>query len=89
MNATQTPEAGAKSPAEQAIELLGGATAVAKMLDLRNPQTVSNWKSRGVPPEHCPAIEAAVAARGGSLTRRDFRPDDWHRFWPEPAAQAA
>lgn len=89
MNATQTPEAGEKAPAEQAIELLGGATAVAKLLGLENPQAVSNWKKRGIPPEHCPAIETAVRTAGGDISRRDLRPKDWQRYWPEPTAQAA
>lgn len=33
----------------------------------------------------CVAIEEAS---GGQVTRRDLRPDDWGRFWPELRAQA-
>jgi hypothetical protein len=86
MNATdQTPETGEKSAAERAIDLVGGPTTVAKILNLPNPQAVSNWKTRGVPIDHCAALEAAVMAAGGDITRRDFYPDDWQRIWPELA----
>ena len=35
---------------------------------------------RPAAPELCVAIEQAT---GGAVTRRDLRPDDWHRIWPE------
>lgn len=31
-------------------------------------------------PERCVLIEQIT---GGALSRRDLRPDDWHRIWPE------
>ena len=31
-----------------------------------------------MPPEHCAVIEARTG-----VSRRDLRPDDWHRIWPE------
>jgi DNA-binding transcriptional regulator YdaS (Cro superfamily) len=37
-------------------------------------------------------IELAVALEqrsGGAVTRRDLRPDDWQRIWPELSATAA
>lgn len=37
---------------------------------------------RPVPVERCADIERAT---GGAVTRRDLRPDDWHRIWPELA----
>lgn len=44
---------------------------------------ISQWTAdenpRPVPVEHCLAIERATA---GAVTRRDLRPDDWHRYWP-------
>lgn len=50
-------------------------------------QAITNWKSRGVVPvEHCTAIEVAT---NGSVTRKDLRPDDWHRHWPELIEKAA
>ena len=43
---------------------------------------ISQWASgiKSVPPERCVSIEHATA---GVVTRRDLRPDDWARFWPE------
>lgn len=29
---------------------------------------------------HCVAIEQAT---GGQVTRKDLRPHDWQRYWPE------
>jgi DNA-binding transcriptional regulator YdaS (Cro superfamily) len=33
-----------------------------------------------VSPERCVEIEKAT---GGAVTRRDLRPSDWQRIWPE------
>ena len=55
------------------------------------PVMVSQWSSavKAVPPDRCVAFEQATA---GAVTRRDLRPDDWQRIWPEldtaPAATA-
>ena len=39
------------------------------------------WIDRGrVPIEYAASIERAT---GGRVTRRDLRPEDWHRIWPE------
>lgn len=46
-------------------------------------QAISNWNSRGVPIEHCAAIERAT---GGQVARKDLRPDDYWLIWPELAA---
>lgn len=45
------------------------------------------WRTgrRPVPLEHCAAIERATS---GAVTRRDLRPDDWQRIWPELAELA-
>lgn len=60
------------------------------------PPLLSQWKTgvRPVPLERCTEIENATA---GSVTRRDLRPDDWWKIWPElvtsefpsPASEAA
>lgn len=46
------------------------------------PVLISQWanESRPVPPERCVEIERAT---GGMVGRRDLRPDDWQRIWPE------
>ena len=49
---------------------------------------MSRWasKQRIVPVQHCLAIERATA---GTVTRRDLRPDDWQKIWPELAEPTA
>jgi len=46
------------------------------------PVLISQWanKLRPVPPERCVEIERAT---GGQVARKDLRPDDWHKIWPE------
>lgn len=43
---------------------------------------VSQWAAgvKPVPADRCADIERATA---GAVTRRDLRPEDWHRIWPE------
>lgn len=65
----------------EATKQAGGVSALAVAIGVTQ-SAVSNWRSRGgfVPPEHCASIEQATS---GAVTRRDLRPDDWHRIWPE------
>ena len=84
----------ASNAIRRAAETVGGLAALGAAIGL--PQgsaraVVWAWTNRGVVPiEHCAAIEQAT---GGKVTRRDLRPDDWARIWPEladqPAAKAA
>lgn len=69
-------------PIDRAARLLDGRSQLADRLGVK-PSAVGNWKVRGVPIEHCADIEIAC---GGLVTRRDLRPDDWRRIWPELAA---
>ena len=64
-----------------AVEALGGQAKLASLIGVRQ-QHVWNWLNRGdsVPPEFCVAIERATENK---VTRRDLRPTDWHRIWPE------
>lgn len=52
------------------------------------PVLISQWANaqRPVPPERCVEIENATA---GEVTRKDLRPDDWQKIWPELAATQA
>jgi len=52
-----------------------------------SPALVYQWRTgrRPVPVEHCAAIERFTV---GEVSRRDLRPDDWQRIWPELATQA-
>jgi DNA-binding transcriptional regulator YdaS (Cro superfamily) len=43
-------------------------------------QVVVNWRTRGVPIDHCAAVEKASK---GAVRRWDLRPNDWQRIWPE------
>jgi DNA-binding transcriptional regulator YdaS (Cro superfamily) len=48
------------------------------------PVLISQWanEQRPVPPERCVEIEIAT---GGIVGRKDLRPDDWPKIWPELA----
>lgn len=65
---------------KQALKDLGiKQEDVAKKLGI-SKAAVSAWNRNGVPPKHCPEVEAMT---GGKLTRKQLRPDDWQKFWPE------
>jgi DNA-binding transcriptional regulator YdaS (Cro superfamily) len=55
----------------QAIQSLGGVARLADALGV-SPQVVINWRRRGAPAEHCPAIERATK---GEVRCEDLRPD--------------
>ncbi|WP_343728505.1 Cro/CI family transcriptional regulator [Duganella sp.] len=63
----------------------GARSALAKKLNL-TPVLISQWanETRPVPPERCVEIEVAT---DGEVSRRDLRPDDWWRIWPELTAK--
>lgn len=70
-----------RSPLSNAIELAGGLTALARVIGVK-PPTVSQWLTlkRPIPVDKCVAIEIAVKRQ---VTRKDLRPNDWRRYWPE------
>lgn len=70
-------------PIDTASDCLGSQAALAAVLGVTKA-AVHQWKLEGrrVPLEHCFAIEQAT---NGAVTRRDLRPDDWQRIWPELA----
>ena len=59
----------------------GSRQAFAEKLKVPAP-LVSQWANgdRPIPIERCLDIEQAT---DGKVTRRDLRPDDWLRIWPE------
>lgn len=65
----------------RAVTKVGGVTKMANILGV-TPPTVSQWISgvRSVPPRQCYAIEQASQCE---VTRRELRPNDWWRIWPE------
>jgi DNA-binding transcriptional regulator YdaS (Cro superfamily) len=64
---------------ERAAKVCGGMAKLAEAMG-ESPQTLSNWRKRGVPTDKCASMELIS---GGAVSRRDLRPDDWHRIWPE------
>lgn len=57
-----------------AIAASGGTNKVAAALGISAPR-LSNWLSRGVPAEQCPALERVT---NGAVRCEDLRPDvDW------------
>lgn len=73
---------GMRTPFEKACDLVGAAN-LARELDV-SPQAIHEWKKakRPIPVDRCTQIELATA---GAVTRKDLRPDDWEKIWPELA----
>lgn len=69
------------SPLEKAIQAVGTPSEFARAIQ-EKPQTVNNWRRRGVPAEKCRAIEEATA---GAVTAAELRPD----VFGEPAQRAS
>lgn len=67
---------------EEAIELAGGQSALARRLNRSQP-LIHKWlNSKGpLKSEHCVAIERAIG-----IPRQRLRPYDWAQIWPELAA---
>jgi DNA-binding transcriptional regulator YdaS (Cro superfamily) len=70
---------------DKAIHLCGGLSLLAEKIGTSSAR-LGNWRVRGVPVEHCLAVEKAT---DGQVTRKDLRPDDWQNIWPELAANTA
>ena len=68
-------------PIDTAAKVLGSQRALAESLGVTKA-AVWQWKGtdRGVPVEHCLAIERAT---NGAVTRKDLRPDDFWLIWPD------
>ena len=68
-------------PIDRAAACVGSQAALAASIGVTKG-AVSQWKFEGrqVPVEHCALIEQLT---GGVVTRRDLRPEDWQRYWPE------
>ena len=51
-----------------------------------SPALLHQWirNIRPVAVQHCAAIEAETK---GVVTRKDMRPDDWEKIWPELATK--
>jgi len=65
----------------------GNAARLARNIGVLAPE-ISRWASgkRSVPVKWCLPIEQAT---GEQVTRKELRPNDWMRYWPELAQDAA
>lgn len=68
----------------QLIEVLGGCSAVASLLDI-TPPSVSGWKSI---PRDRKIFLAVIAEDRGLCTRKQLFPKTYHKIWPELRQQA-
>jgi len=59
---------------------------LARAIGVKDPAQIRQWRhgyaGRQPDPANCVSIEVAT---GGRVTRKDLRPDDWQRIWPELA----
>jgi DNA-binding transcriptional regulator YdaS (Cro superfamily) len=67
-----------KSPDALSVSAL--RMAIGLKSDMQISQWRNSWQGRVPSPENCVAIERATQ---GKASRRDLRPKDWWRIWPE------
>lgn len=71
------------------IDLLGGVTAVARMLEIK-PPSVSGWLSTGIPESRLRDLAGQIEIRSnGRFSRRERWPDKFAFYWPELASEPA
>ena len=60
---------------------------VARVLGYTDLRNVSAWVNglRPFPPEHCVTIDLDTKGSASPITRKQLRPDDWQKYWPELA----
>ena len=65
------------------IDLLGGATKVAKLTGV-TPNAVSMWRKNNIPASQFLFIAATLEKEShGLITRKDLFPESYHVIWPE------
>lgn len=90
MDTETKPPLARQVAARRAVEILGGWTAAARALNVKDhrPTTVQSWIKHRVPAEYCPAIERETRARGEVVRCEDLRPDIPWGILREQAAPA-
>jgi DNA-binding transcriptional regulator YdaS (Cro superfamily) len=68
------------NPFKHACDLIGAAN-MARYLDV-SPQAVYEWK-KGKRPFPLDRVMDVERATEGQIDRKDLRPDDWQKHWPE------
>lgn len=87
-----------KQPIDLAIDAVGGLTELARRVG-ESPQTIINWRKRGIPVDRVPDVEAATVPRDHQtdkpvdgaeprVHRSRLRPDKPNLFPPEERAVA-
>lgn len=67
------------------IQVLGGPTSVARMLDIK-PPSVQGWLSDGIPEGRLRDLAAQIEIMSeGRFSRREQWPDKFAFYWPELA----
>lgn len=67
------------------IDLLGGVTAVARMLDIK-PPSVSGWLESGIPDGRLRDLAGQIEMKSeGRFTRKNRWPEKYGFYWPELA----
>jgi len=68
---------------KEIIEMLGGVTAVARMLDIK-PPSVHGWLETGIPEGRLRDLAAQIEIRSeGRFTRKQRWPEKYGFYWPE------
>lgn len=68
------------------IELLGGVTAVARMLEIK-PPSVHAWLQDGIPESRLRELAGQIEVKsGGRFSRRARWPEKYAFYWPELAS---
>ena len=71
------------------IQLLGGATSVARLLGIK-PPSVQGWLETGIPEGRLIELAAQIEAKSdGRFTRISRWPDRYAVIWPELASTPA
>ena len=79
MEITKRPISCLPHAVDQAAQVVGSRAKLADLLGV-SVAAIGNWKFRGIPIEYCASIEIAT---DGVVTRRNLRPKDWQKIWPE------
>lgn len=67
------------------IELLGGLTAIARMLKIK-PPSVFSWRAAGIPENRLRELASQIEIKSnGRFTRKERWPDNYAFYWPELA----
>ena len=74
---------------QEIIQVLGGVTSVARMLDIK-PPSVSGWLEEGIPEYRLRELAGQIEMKSeGRFNRRDRWPDKYSFYWPELAEAPA